>query len=121
MNEVIIVHEIMLDIGGGSWGILNVDLLHSAIERPKASYNGEYLYDSIFDMASAMLQSLAQNHPFIDANKRTAFFSTTYFLEKNDVWVSFDEHEVTPFMLQVVVDKISLAEIATWFRDHQTA
>lgn len=101
--------------------MLNFELLHSAVERPKASFYGDYLYTSLFDMAAALLQSLAGNHPFVDANKRTAYFSTIRFLEKNGLEFDIQREEISKFMLQVVVDKISLAEIARWFRDHQTA
>ena len=33
-------------------------------------------YDGIIEEAAAMLESLAMNHPFVDGNKRTAFYAT---------------------------------------------
>lgn len=74
IEEVVIIHEKMIEIGGGSSGIRDIELLHSAINRPKTSFSDKYLYSSVLEIGSAMLQSLVKNYPFIDGNKRTAFF-----------------------------------------------
>lgn len=115
MEEAVVIHEKMIEIGGGSPGILDLELLHSAIERPKAMFGGEYLYQSILDMGSAMLQSLVKNHPFVDGKKRTAFFSTLRFLERNDQRFSLQSSDIVNFMVRVDTEDLKVTEISKWF------
>ena len=72
LEDVLLYHERIIQESGGSEGIRDFGLLHSAIERPKASFAGKDLYQDIFTKAAALVHSLVLNHPFIDANKRTA-------------------------------------------------
>lgn len=115
MEEVVIIHEKMFEIGGGSAEIRDIELLHSAIERPKASFSDKYLYGSILEMGAAMLQSLVKNHPFIDGNKRTAFFTTLRFFEKNGLAFSIKKNEITPFMVLVTTKNLTVKKISSWF------
>lgn len=105
----------MIEIGGGSPGIRDIELLHSAIERPKASFGGEYLYSSVLDMGAAVLQSLVKNHPFIDGNKRTAFFATLRFFQRNDHLFTFENKDIVKFIVDVDTKNLSISDIATWF------
>ncbi|MBP9798221.1 type II toxin-antitoxin system death-on-curing family toxin [Candidatus Woesebacteria bacterium] len=114
IEEVVIIHEKMIEVGGGSSGIRDIELLHSAIERAKATFGGKYLYNSIFDMAAALLQSLVKNHPFIDGNKRTAFFSMLRFLQKNSLELNVDNDEIVDFMVKVDTENLSIAAISKW-------
>lgn len=116
IEEVIIIHEKMIDIGGGSSGIRDIELLHSAVERPKATFGGKNLYSSIPDMAAALLQSLVKNHAFIDGNKRTAFFSMLRFLEKNDLFINVNDTEIVDFTVQVDIEKLSIEAISSWIQ-----
>jgi death-on-curing protein len=115
IEEVVVIHEKMIEIGGGSSGIRDIELLHSAIERPKASFSDRYLYNSVLEMGSAMLQSLVKNHPFIDGNRRTAFFVTLRFFEKNNLHFVFQNREIVSFMIRVDTRNLSVHEIADWF------
>ena len=36
-------------------------------------------YDTLIEEAAALMESLANNHPFVDGNKRTAFGTTGVF------------------------------------------
>lgn len=57
--------------------------LASALARPATSYGGQELYPDIFHKAAALLEGIAQNHPFTDGNKRTAYTCTVLFLYLN--------------------------------------
>src|SRR5688572_20333207 len=74
-QQVLAIHDQMIKRFGGSSGIRDVGLLESAVARPKATFDGNDLYPSIFQKAAALLQSLLKNHPFVDGNKRTALTS----------------------------------------------
>lgn len=106
----------MLQIGGGRAGVHDFTLLHSAIERPKAQFSGNYLYSSIWEMTGAFLHSMVKNHPFDDGNKRTAYFSTMRLLDLNGYSLEPDETEAIKFMVKVDVENLTLEQISAWLR-----
>lgn len=118
LDEVLAIYDEMLKLYGGKAGIHDFTLLHSAIERPNAQFRGKFLYQSVWQMAAAMLQSLVKNHPFEDGNKRTALVSTARFLYKNGHDLFFDQDELIEFMVGVDTKNRSLEEITVWLRNH---
>lgn len=118
IDEVLAIHDAMLRVGGGRAGIHDFTLLHSAVERPKAHFGGNYLYGSLWLMAAALMHSLVKNHPFEDGNKRTAFFSTLRFLRKNGYDFTARRVEIVGFMVGVDVQNTSLEEIGLWLKKH---
>lgn len=110
------IHERMLNVGGGRKGIRDFTLLHSAVERPKASFGGELLYKNIWFQAAALLQSLIKNHPFEDGNKRTGFFSTMRFLRINGYKIIAAHKQIVKFTFNVDVKRLSLNQIARWLQ-----
>ncbi len=67
------IHDILIKTFGGSNGIRNVDLLQSALQRPYSTFEGKDLYNSPIKKAAALIESILNNHPFIDGNKRTGY------------------------------------------------
>ena len=55
---------------GGSHGIRDRVGLEAAVMRPQSGY-----YPDVIAEAAALWESLSQNHPFVDGNKRTAIAS----------------------------------------------
>jgi death-on-curing protein len=78
LDEVEAIHRRLIEVFGGPPGIRDRGLLDSALHRPQTGY-----YDDLAEMATAMFESLLMNHPFIDGNKRVAFFATDVFLRLN--------------------------------------
>ncbi len=119
IEEVVVIHEKMIEIGGGSHGIRDIELLHSAVGRAKASFGGKYLYTSILEMGAAMLQSLVKNHPFIDGNKRTALFAALRFYERNGLTYDIRSKDIAGFMVNVDTESLSIKEIVDWFEERR--
>jgi death-on-curing protein len=69
-------------------------------------------------MAAALLQSLVKNHPFVDGNKRTAYYSTKRLLSKNQLELTANKQAVLDFMMTVDTQNKSLGDIATWLEKH---
>lgn len=90
VEEVIQIHDDLVNNYGGIHGIRDMGLLISAIEMPKATMFGENLHESIYDKASAYLYHIVCNHAFLDGNKRTGAASTLIFLIQNECPVKFD-------------------------------
>ena len=78
VDEVLAVHERVLSSFGGAPGLRDAGLLESALYRPRTGY-----YRDLAEMAAALFESLLMNHPFVDGNKRVAFFATDVFLRLN--------------------------------------
>ncbi len=95
-------------------------LLESALGQPSQSYDGEFLYTSLQDMAATLLRSMIKNHPFFDGNKRMALTTTEVFLLFNDHVLTATQEERVKFALAIAADKpdISVEEVAQWIREH---
>ena len=78
LEEVLAIHERVIQDFGGASGVRDLGLLESALYRPQSGY-----YEDLVTMAAALFESLLMNHPFVDGNKRVAFFATDVFLRLN--------------------------------------
>ncbi len=76
--EILSMHYILIKRFGGSEGLRDFGALDSALHRPQSGY-----YDDILQQASALWESLTNNHPFVDGNKRIGFAATDTFLRVN--------------------------------------
>lgn len=120
IEEVYEIHQNMISRAGTKASIRDFILLHSAVERPRASYNGLYLYPTIFSKAAALLYSICMNHAFTDGNKRTAWLSTKRFLFINGYHLKSDKQEATLFMINVDNQKPKVRDISSWLKSHST-
>lgn len=115
IEDVKIIHDLLIDEFGGAKGIRSEILLDSAVQRMNASFDGQDLYESIFDKAAALFESLCKNHPFLDGNKRTFFVSAVIFLEMNGFETKFDAKKAEKFVLEVATKKVDIKKIAKFF------
>ena len=76
--EVLAMHADQIERYGGSFGVRDLGLLEAALFRPQTGY-----YADLIEEAAALWESLAENHPFIDGNKRAAFACAYTFLAIN--------------------------------------
>ena len=83
LAEVLAIHDDQIERYGGSHGLRDPGLLESALYRPQTGY-----YADLVAEAAALWESLSQNHPFVDGNKRTAFAATFTFLAINGVRIT---------------------------------
>lgn len=118
IDEVLAIHQTMIQLYGGRFDIHDFTLLHSAVERPKATFAGKDLYPTILEKASALIQSLILNHPFDDGNKRTAITSCARFLYINGWKLKLNEEELIQFTLNIDSHKLPFIKTAAWFKKH---
>ena len=117
---VIEIHDNLIDEYGGRKGILNEGLLESALEMPKACFNGRDLHRTIFDKTAAYLFHLIQNHPFVDGNKRTASMTAMVFLGSNyKKGFCIFETDYQEIILGIAQGAVTKKEIAKFFRKSQ--
>lgn len=117
-QKVLYIHDQAVKRFGGSHGIRDIGLLESAVARPQASFDGQDLYETIFEKATALMHSLLKNHPFVDGNKRTALASAGLFFAINGYHLENAHEEELEFARKVENESLSLEHIAEWFREH---
>lgn len=115
---VLFIHEQIVRTFGGAQGLRDPAALASAVARPRATFNRRPLYPSLFEKAAALLESLCQNHPFVDGNKRVAFAAAGLFLERNGWVLDCDEDEAVRFMMQVASGQVRKDEIRIWLEEY---
>ena len=81
--DVLAIHVDLIERYGGAQGLRDAGLLEAALYRPQSGY-----YTDRLEQAAALWESLAQNHPFVDGNKRIAFAATFTFLDINGVAIT---------------------------------
>src|SRR3989344_79749 len=116
IEEVYFIHEAIIKKAGTKATVRDFALLHSAVERPKATFGGNDLYPTIFLKAASLLQSLCLNHPFSDGNKRTAWLSTKRFLYINSYHLKAERMKAADFMVWVDNKKPEIGKISSWLR-----
>ncbi|MGC2031660.1 MAG: type II toxin-antitoxin system death-on-curing family toxin [Steroidobacteraceae bacterium] len=83
--EVLAIHQDQIERYGGSHGLRDPGQLEAALYRAQTGY-----YSEVLEEAAALWESLGQNHPFIDGNKRTAFAAMVTFLAINGIELTAD-------------------------------
>ena len=117
-SEVIEIHDYQIEHFGGASGLRDIELLKSAIGMPSATYGGNFLHPSIYEMAAAYLFHLVENHPFVDGNKRVGAMAALIFLDLNGIDFNASDEEFTAMVLRVASGKMLKAEITLFFKEH---
>ena len=108
MNELAISHY------GGLYGVRDDALLEGAIARPQNLYY--YENADVFELAACYAFAIAKNHPFLDGNKRTAFFAMVQFLEDNDIDIQIETDQAVNLMLDIATDKLTIKDAAEFLK-----
>ena len=95
------IHDAVLKEFGGSGGIRDEGLLHSAVAAPQATFGGESPFADLAEVAAAYLFYICRNHPFIDGNKRTAMTAAIVFLRLNGIEPAPDSAKWEALLLDV--------------------
>lgn len=117
LEETLELHRQLIERFGGKGGARDLGLLESALMRPQTGY-----YKTLTLQAAALLQSLTQNHAFIDGNMRVAFATTAIFLRMNGYRLKIDPDNGESFIIdEVIKNKIAIDVIAKWLEKHMRA
>ncbi len=118
LEDVLNIHEFLINKFGGSHGIRDINLLKSAISRPFQTFDQEDLYKSHFEKASALIESIVANHPFIDGNKRTGYVLMRLYLMENRIDITASQEAKYSFVIDIASGKLSHKEITKWIEQH---
>lgn len=112
---VLAAHRAQIREHGGIDGIRDEGLLESALARPKnvAAYNPGC---DAADLAAAYIYGIANNHPFVDGNKRVAYAAGEVFMVINGFRATADQVTKYEMMIGVASGALDERSVAEWLR-----
>jgi len=112
--EVIAIHHHQIEEYGGEHGMLNQGALEAAVFRPQTGY-----YHDLSEEAAALLESLVNNHPFVDGNKRVGFAAAHVFLLVNGFDLDVSGKAAFGFVMKTMSEgKFRFALLRDWISAH---
>lgn len=110
--EALFFHQDQLQRFGGAEGIRDPGALESALFRPQTGY-----YATVLHEAAALLESLFQNHPFVDGNKRTAFAVVDVFLRINRYHFTVDSMAIYATLINLLEEgQFEFEHLLSWLQ-----
>jgi len=118
LNEVLELHQRVIEQTGGPAAVRDFGALQSAVAQPRMSFGGADLYPTIQEKAAAICLSLVKNHPFLDGNKRVGHAALETFLVLNghEIASSIDDSERV--ILGVASGAVSREQLVDWLKEH---
>lgn len=114
LADVLAMHQDQVERYGGAHGLRDPGLLEAALFRPQTGY-----YADLIEEAAALWESMAQNHPFVDGNKRTAFAAMYTFLAINGGNLNAEADETFRFISGLYeTGTFRFEELVVWLRAH---
>lgn len=111
--DALFFHKQLIERYGGAPGVRDAGALESALHRPQTGY-----YDTLVHEAAALLESLVQNHPFVDGNKRVAFAVVDVFLRINGHWITADSKAIYDYLIKLFEDRtFDMEHLVPWLQD----
>lgn len=115
-DQVLEIHAAAIRLYGGSTGLRDSALLHSATAAPQAMFDGQSTFADTVEVAAAYLFYLCNNHPFVDGNKQVALGACLVFLELNDYEPAPDGEDWENFTLAIAAGLLSREETTATLR-----
>jgi death on curing protein len=114
--EVYSMQFMLAERFGGLQGVRDNGAIEAAVFRPQIGY-----YNSLEEEAAALMESLGNNHGFLDGNKRIAFTATDVFLRRNGFYLEVEDKEAYEFIVgSMSRSELRFARILDWIRQHMT-
>jgi len=111
--DALFFHQQLIERYGGARGVRDVGALESALHRPQTGY-----YDTLIHEAAALLESLVQNHPFVDGNKRVAFAVVDVFLRINGFTITASSTTIYKRMINLLEEgTFDIEHLVPWLQE----
>ena len=113
-DDIIEIHDSLIQDFGGSLGILNDGAISYAAEAPAMNVFGHERYPTIVDKAAILCFTLVTKHAFVDGNKRVGFASMKMFLNANGYTIKNTVSSNEEMVLEVAKGEMNLEDIKAW-------
>ncbi|HTT34244.1 MAG TPA: type II toxin-antitoxin system death-on-curing family toxin [Methylomirabilota bacterium] len=112
--EVLEMYRQLIEEFGGIYGLRDVGLLEAAVFRPHSGYHDDLLHE-----AAALMESLANNHAFLDGNKRISLAATDTFLRMNGLYLELEPLAAHSFITSAISKReFRIRRIRDWLAQH---
>ena len=112
--EVIAIQHHQIEEYGGIHGVRDEGALEAAVFRPQTGY-----YNDVSEEAAALPESLVNNHPFMDGNKRIGFAAAHTFLLLNGFDLNVASETAFEFMIKTMAEgRFRFALLHEWISAH---
>lgn len=118
LEEVLCIHDAIIEKFGGSHGVRDLGLVESAIARPSAGFRDYEAYPDIYIKSAVLAHSILKNHPFIDGNKRTAMMAMEQCLYINGLTIAAKKDEIYQLALNIENNSLDETGIAKLLSKH---
>lgn len=116
-----IIHTRVIKEFGGADGIRDRGLVDATISRPFQTFDGQELYPSAIEKAAAVIESVLNNHPFVDGNKRTGYVLLRLILLNNNLDITATQAEKYDFVIRIANGTDKFEQIKSWLEKNVTA
>ena len=117
-EQILMLHEKLIDRYGGTHGVRDNALLDSAVFSPNQTFDGNDIYPTVKEKAVRLCYGLVQNHPFHDGNKRIGALALLVTLDLNGITLSATNQELTGIILSVASSSAFDQDLLSWVIDH---
>lgn len=116
-EEILILHEQLIDRYGGTHGVRDENLLDSALNAPFQGYGEHEFYPSVVQKAARLCFGLVMNHPFHDGNKRIGAMALLITLDLNHLSLKTSNAELSDIILRLAAGSITDEILLRWVQD----
>ena len=118
-DDAIDIHRKRIVESGGLGGLRDSGMLASALNRPKNLFHTSQP-TSLTALAAAYTYGIVKNHPFVDANKRTALVVCGLFLKLNGAVITAMYSEMFTEINRLAADETTEGDFALWLDERTT-
>lgn len=118
-DEIIGLHEKLIERTGGSHGLRDRNLLESAVYSAQAVFDNEDAYPTIEGKTARLCYAITNNHAFVDGNKRIGIFTMLMTLQLNFVKISYTQAELITLGLSVADGNFDYNAVFQWIIKHK--
>lgn len=118
-DEVLHLHEKLINSTGGLAGVRDIDALESSIINCMQTFDDKDLYPTVIEKSARTAFSICKNHPFIDGNKRTAILAMLVLLEINGFNLNYSQEELAALGFGIADSTVSYEGIVEWIKQHK--
>ena len=119
VEEIIALHDKLIERTGGSHGLRDQSLLESAVYSAMSSFADNEAYPTVEEKAARLMFSITNNHAFVDGNKRIGLFVMLMTLQLNNIKIKYTQSELITLVLSVADGETEYIDILDWIMEHK--
>jgi death on curing protein len=119
IESILIFHKKIVSKTGGSYGVRDLGLIESALNRGIMTFDGRELYECTEIKIAVITHGLIRNHGFVDGNKRIGVAVMILLLKLNNILIRYSQQELIDLGLMVALGKLNENDIFEWIQMHK--